>query len=102
MQEVLQPYGFSFFDLASCSPKAGKTKKACALAIGALLSDEGLLSSMRITRTLPSKGILERVKISPKILERHRRYIIAAAEILDGDYPILQSYLTTIRKEMQL
>jgi RNA polymerase sigma factor len=101
MQTVLAGYGFSFFDLASCSPKAGKTRRGCALAVRALLRDDTLLASMRRTGTLPAQGILRREKVPPKILERHRRYIIAAAEILDGDYPILSSYLYEMRKEMR-
>lgn len=101
MQEVLRRYGFSFYDLAECSPKAGRTRRGCAQAIGALIHHQELLQGMRSSGTLPATAIRSIVKISPKLLERHRRYIIAAAEILDGDYPILQSYLQTIRKEMQ-
>jgi RNA polymerase sigma factor len=34
-----------------------------------------------------------------KILERHRKYIIAAIEILSGEYPYLADYLRYIREE---
>ena len=36
-----------------------------------------------------------------KILDRHRRYIIAAAEILSGEYPVLAEYLGYIRKALK-
>ena len=97
-QEVLQRYGFSFFDLADCSPKAEKTRKGCALAVRALLDGNPLLEQMRKTRMLPMKELSASSGVSRKILDRHRRYIIAAAELLSGDYPILSAYLDFIRK----
>ena len=39
VQKLLGHYGFSFFDLADCSPKAEKTKRKCADAVAALLKD---------------------------------------------------------------
>ena len=33
INSIFKGYGFSFFDLAECSPKAEKTKKACAIAV---------------------------------------------------------------------
>ena len=35
VQQILSRYGFSFFDLAECSPKAEKTKRSCAEAVAA-------------------------------------------------------------------
>lgn len=100
MQDVLRAYGFSFYDLASCSPKAEKTRRLCAHAIRHLLENPDLMASMHRTHSLPASQIMKLEKIPPKILERHRRYIIASAEILTGDYPILSSYLREIRREM--
>ena len=44
MQEVLQAYGFSFFDLADSSPKTEKTKRSCGTAIRTLLAAAVLLA----------------------------------------------------------
>ena len=93
MQQILQGYGFSFFDLADCSPKAQKTKKGCFAVIGVLSGDEALMNKMRRTGALPAKELCSRSGASPKLLEKHRRYIIAAAEILYGDFPQLGEYL---------
>ena len=54
---------------------------------------------MRRTHSLPVAAISAALDIIRKILERHRRYIITATEILDGDYPHLAEYLDYIRKE---
>lgn len=101
MQKVLKRYGFSFFDLTQCSPKSQKTRRECACALGVLMDHPELMEKMRRTKCLPLSDILRLRRIPPKILERHRRYLIAAAEIMDGEYPILNGYLREIRKEMR-
>lgn len=100
VQDILKGYGFSFFDLTECSPKAEKTKRACAKAVCALLTDAQLLSRMRETKTLPIKELQKTSGVPRKILERHRRYIIAATEILNGEYPLLADYMWYIRKQL--
>ena len=100
-QEILKPYGFSFFDLAESSPKAEKTKAACCSAVIALLKDEELLDKMRKNKALPMKELEKASGVARKILDRHRRYIIAAAEILSGEYPVLAEYLGYIRKALK-
>ena len=100
VQKLLGHYGFSFFDLADCSPKAEKTKRKCADAVAALLKDPALFQKMRETGNLPIKEISERAGVMRKILERHRKYIIAAAEILNGEYPLLAEYMNYIRKAL--
>lgn len=94
-------YGFSFFELARCSPKAEKTKKACAQAVAALIRHPVLLNEMRRSKMLPMKQIEKCAEVPRKILERHRKYIIAAAEIITGDYPCLADYLRFIREELE-
>lgn len=98
VQQLLQGYGFSFFDLAECSPKAQKTKLAVAAAVRALISSDEMMKSMREKRKLPMKALAEESGVSLKILEHHRRYIIAAAEILNGEYPLLAAYMDYIKK----
>ncbi|MFZ2539715.1 MAG: hypothetical protein WAX04_12585 [Oscillospiraceae bacterium] len=93
-------YGFSLFDLADCSPKAEKTKSACAKATVYLLKSPLLLSQIHSSKQLPIKIIEKNTKVPRKILERHRKYIIAAVEILSGEYPCLAEYMRFIGKEL--
>lgn len=93
-------YGFSFFDLTDCSPKAAKTKLACAKAVVFLLQNPVLIEEMKKSKMLPIKSIEKSVKIPRKILERHRKYIIAATEIMTGDYPFLAGYMKYIQEEL--
>lgn len=102
VNQVFSHYDFSFLDLTSCSPKAAKTKSECARAIAYLLRNPVLLHELRQTKLLPIKIIAEHERVPRKLLERHRKYIIAAAEILSGDYPCLAGYMGYIGKEMML
>ena len=100
VQQILEEYGFSFFDLTDCSPKAGKTKEQCgkAIAVVMLLEHPPLLEKLRSTKMLPIKELSMASGVSRKVIERHRKYIIACAEILSGDFPILGDYLSYVRK----
>ncbi len=97
--QVLENYGFSFMDLTECSPKAEKTKIACAKGIKYLIENPILINEMQKSKQLPGKILEKNVGIPRKILDRHRKYIIAATEILYGDYPYLSEYLACIRGE---
>lgn len=92
-------YGFCFYDLADCSPRADKTRKACAQAVATLLGTPPLLREMKKTRSLPMQALAKQSGVSKKLIERHRRYIIAAALLMDGEFPVLSEYLQTVRKE---
>ena len=99
LQDELRDYGISFFDLAEASPKAEKTKKSCASLIVSLFAPPPPLTpKMRKSKTLPIKEMLGRVKISKKIIDRYRKYLITSALILDGDYPELADYLGYVRE----
>lgn len=94
-------YGFSFFELTDCSPKAGKTRKTCAQAVALMVRNPEWIDKMRKSKQLPIKEIENAGNIPRKILERHRKYIIAATEIITGDYPFLAEYLQFIREELK-
>ncbi len=100
INQILSSYGFSFMDLADCSPKAQKTKVACAKVVIYLLDKPGQVHEMRNSNLLPVKIIEKNAGVPRKILERHRKYIITAVEILHGDYPYLSEYLSYIRGEV--
>lgn len=97
MQNVLKTYGFSFFDLTKVSPKAEKTKTACSEAIVCILDNPDLAEKMRRTKTLPIAEIEKKCDVHRKILDRHRKYIIAGAEIFLGEYQYLSGYMSHVR-----
>ena len=96
---VFERYGFAFYDLAASSPKSDKTRRSCAAAVGTLLHSPVLFASMQSAHSLPIKALAQQCGVSARTLTRHRDYIVAAALLIDGDYPILCTYLQTMRKE---
>jgi RNA polymerase sigma factor len=96
--KIFDAYGFAFIDLVDCSPKSEKTRSACAQAVACMLRFPELILKMRHMRRLPITAISIRAHLPLKLLNRHRRYIIAVVEILGGDYPGLTAYLDFVRK----
>ena len=99
VNERLKKYGFTFRDLKNCSPKAGKTKRECAKVIRYVMDNEEILNAVIYDGRIPAKDISKGTGVSAKLLDRYRRYIIMAAVILDGEYPLLADYLQYIRKD---
>ena len=95
----LAGYGFTFRDLRDSSPRAGKTKTACARIISFILDNKDILEDVIEYKRLPIREITEKTGISKKISDRYRRYIIMAVIILNGEYPLLADYLQYVRKE---
>lgn len=92
-------FGFSFYSLSKCSPKSAKTKAACKRAILYILNNELIFNEISHTKQIPLKIIQENTNLPRKLLEHHRRYILAAIVILSGEYPRLAEYMSFIRKE---
>ena len=99
ISNTLKDYGITFTELAGVSPKAIKTKKVCGKAISFLTQNPLLINEMKRTKALPLKVLEKNANLPRKVLERHRKYIIAGAEIISGDYPILSEYLRFVREE---
>ncbi len=99
LNEELQKYDISMNDLYTSSPKSAKTKDSCRTVIGAIFLPPPIVRLIKETKKLPIKDILSRVKISNKIIDRHRKYLIAASIILDGDYPLISEYLGDLVKD---
>jgi len=64
-----------------------------------MLSSPLLTADMKHSKLLPIKKITENTKVPRKIIERHRKYIVTAVEILSGDYPHLSEYLAYMKED---
>lgn len=96
--DILKNYGYSFMDVADSSPKAEKTKESCQMAILWMIGNPIAISQLKETKQLPIKIIENNSRVPRKILERHRKYIIAAVEIATGDFPGLAEYVSFLRR----
>ena len=98
VNDIFSRFGFSFMELSEVSPKASKTKRQCAQAVRAIIASPIILETLRSTHKLPIKALAAQSSVPIKVLERHRKYIIAATVILTGNFPILAEYMKYIRE----
>ncbi|WP_407066444.1 RNA polymerase sigma factor SigI [Geobacillus sp. TFV-3] len=92
-QQVLKQFGIHFHDLVEQSPKH-KDARLNAIRVAELLvaNDEWLALLFR-KKQLPIKQLETMASVSRKTIERNRKYIIAVAVILAGDYLYLKDYI---------
>lgn len=92
-QKRLSEFEVSFSDLVESSPKHSDARKG-AIAIAKILVSDPVLNEFLLTKKrLPIKQLEDKVSVSRKTIERNRKYIIAVALILNGDFLYLYDYL---------
>jgi len=92
-RELLRHYGVRLPDLVRAGPRHADTRRSALRAARTLAEDPVLAAALRQRRVVPMRLLAERSGMKRKTLERHRRYILAAALILLEDLPYLKSYL---------
>jgi RNA polymerase sigma factor len=93
LQLILADYEISFADLVANSPKHRKTREETRQIALLLAQTEELKQHLCEKKMLPVKHIIELGRFKRKTLERYRKYIIASAIILAGDFPHLQTFV---------
>ena len=92
IRDELNDYDITFRDLAEVSPKSEKTKRDCGLAVAAMFLPPPLVELLMRKKRLPLAEIEKRSGVKRKLLDRHRKHIVAATLVCAGDYPNLQEY----------
>lgn len=93
-QRALAAYGITFAELAALSPKHQDARDGAKRLARALAANAAWIAHLERHRSLPLQE-LERsgLGVSRKTVERNRKYIIAVAILLIGDYDHLKSYV---------
>ncbi|REJ38037.1 MAG: RNA polymerase sigma-I factor [Bacillota bacterium] len=89
----LREFGMDLADLAQATPRHQDTREAVQEVARVLARDEVLFRQMLRTRRLPIQELMMRTGASRKVLETWRRYIVALALILGGDYEGMRGHL---------
>ncbi|TCS79404.1 RNA polymerase sigma-I factor [Tepidibacillus fermentans] len=92
-------YGITLSDLVKFSPKHQDTRENLFQIADILANDQELVGFLLETKTLPIKGLLSKVAVSRKTLERNRKYLIALAIIKIYDFHHLKAYLQVDREK---
>ncbi|MCR4922755.1 MAG: hypothetical protein K5931_01970 [Lachnospiraceae bacterium] len=89
----LKKYDIKMSELFDFSPKSYNTKGSCKKVVGAIFLPPPLVELLKKKKKLPIRDIIKRTDVSKKIIDRHRKYLMAVALILDGDYPNIREYV---------
>lgn len=92
-KEMLAEYNLTFKELTNSSPRHADSRKT-AFQIAQIIADtEELYDYLIKTKKLPLKETLSLVDVSRKTVERHRKYIIAVALLLNSDFIFIKDYV---------
>ena len=97
LKTQLAEWNITFDDLVAASPGQERSRKMCSRIVRFLLGRPELISQINSRKTLPLSVIEKSLSITPKKLEKHRKYIIASLLIYTGDYPYLREYIDISR-----
>lgn len=98
LKEELKKYSIAIFDIPQSSPKATKTKLMTYDILMYIINNTEAKKSILKNKEIPLKLLLDNFEVNRKFLERHRKYIITATVILNGDYPIISEYIKNLRE----
>lgn len=91
---ALADFGISFRDLVICCPKHYDARERAKQVARVIAQDRELMGHLLARKSLPVGKLEELGVVSKKTLERQRKYIIALALIMGGDYPYLREYVS--------
>ncbi|MDR2933152.1 MAG: sigma-70 family RNA polymerase sigma factor [Oscillospiraceae bacterium] len=89
----LERHGISFQELTRICPKRARSRKQCTDLAQAVVGDEKLRADFIRNSRLPQTALAERFKLSPKTIEKHRKYIVTIIVMMLGDYPAIRTFL---------
>ncbi len=102
MQEIqelsrnMAEYGISLTDVAENCPQQQRTQQACKQAVRYAWQNPHLLDQLVRTKKLPLAALAQGAGVSPKTLERHRRYVTALLLIYTNGYEIIRGHIRQI------
>ncbi|MRX73283.1 RNA polymerase sigma factor SigI [Bacillus lacus] len=96
---VLTEFDLSFSELMEQSPKHRDARQN-AIEVAKVLTEHPELKKLLFQKKqIPVKQLEKMVSVSRKTIERNRKYIIAMAIIMTGDYLYLQDYIKGVLNE---
>lgn len=92
-RHMLREFHLSFEELVEQSPKHIDARQNAMKVAQTLIEDNELKEIFYQKKRLPIKQLEKKVEVSRKTIERNRKYIMAMAIILTGDYVYLKDYI---------
>lgn len=93
LTDELKGYGIDLFELPAAAPHTEKTRAACRELIRAFFLPPPLTEALKRTGNLPMRELLKRTGIKRKLIDRHRKYLLASVLVKTGDYQGIGEYI---------
>ncbi len=93
LTRILESYNINFDELVKNSPRHHKTREKTKQIALKIASEEVYRTYLLDKKKLPVKMLEEKEMVSRKLVDRHRRYIIANALIIIYDISYLKPYV---------
>lgn len=91
-QDELAARGLTIQEIAASAPKHAATRQACRLACRYMLANPELLQRA-LSGRVPARELSEALEVSMKTWERHRKYLVACAIAVSGDFACIADYI---------
>ncbi len=93
LNHELEEYNISLADIYKSMPTYSTTRTTCMNVAMHIAKNGELTRILKAKKKLPVKRLIDELGINEKILERYRKYIIAAVVILMGEYEYVKDAL---------
>lgn len=93
LTQELEPFGITYRELAKSAPKQKRSRALCMLAAQEIIEDPALKKTLFDTRRIAQSEVARRLGVSEKTVEKYRRYIVALAVIIAGEYPQIRAFI---------
>ena len=93
LEKALSPFGITLLNLSGICPKQKRSRELCVRLASETVRNDKMKRSLLDKKRLPQSELAGLFGISEKTVEKHRKYIVAVAVILSGDYPGISAFL---------
>lgn len=96
--QALKQFGVDFASLPRCCPRQKRSRLLCMRLARAIVDTPAFLQLFWATRRIAQKELSVQCTVSPKTIEKHRKYIVTLVLLITGDYPYIQAFLPGARE----
>ncbi len=95
--QELEAFGISLTEVAENCPRQDRTLRACMKVLAYARENPELLCQLTATGRLPAAQLCQGSGVDKKILERHRKYIVAILLAYTNGFEIIRGHLRQIK-----
>ncbi|MDO4789306.1 MAG: sigma factor [Johnsonella sp.] len=95
----LAAFGIELSEVADNQPRQDRTFFSCIEVLEYAKKNPEIIETMLASKKLPIAALSEGSKVGKKILERHRKYLIAALLAYTNGFELIRAHLDQIRRK---